>query len=223
MRHHDKLTYSQIEEARESIARAIENGVYRAYCMGQGALPLDIVPVGIQRSEEFEEMLAHFGWPDEADAAVEYVEPYQDNATFVDDLLRRSSDSSAAPHLNNFISWLSQAPSYEPMHTGEPLENIYARAPSLHRVHAVMPDLVEPMQLMIADMRRRNGTRTADFHDELALGVNDDLVTAARMAYTAFGRLFRKSDKRLQSALAFPGSDVSRISDVSSAFEELTT
>lgn len=217
--HHDILRHDGIEGAHEVLTSALDNPIYISYASETGPLTLDDVPTHLRVSDQFDEVLDHFGWPSEADTDIEPVWHFDDDQQFLDAFAAREAEFV---HLNNFVAWIGQQPTYDSFHYGAPMEQMYARSPALHRLHAAAPDLAEAVRVLVADIRSRVGTHTAEMKQELMLDTNSDLLTAARMTYHIAGRLFTRNDKRLHATLALPGKDHQGVSDVTSAHEELT-
>ena len=214
------LKYSQVEQAREDIARGIENDAYRLYVMGSGPLIEELLSEDVRNSPGYINIVDYVGWPSRDDDAIAPATLYTDNESFLKALLGDEDDERV--ELNNFAMLISQVPTFEPFQK-EGMDGIYARMPALHRLYALMPDLSQSTQRLFVDIQKRQGYDIKGRNAELSLGVNNDLITGLRMMYTVMGRLFTTSDRRLQSKLLFPNNDVSELVDVTDAFVELRT
>ncbi|HRJ06699.1 MAG TPA: hypothetical protein PK096_01935 [Candidatus Saccharibacteria bacterium] len=225
-------------DARDIIADALYNKTYYEYAVHRGQIEVKDVDPKIRHSTAFQQFIAEYGWPNaKDDNGIEPPNRYDsddepDYEAFLDAFLSRSiKDADEGPaldleaNLDNFRMWLIVEPSDQPLNGGS-IEQFHATHPALHRLYAIMPELMSAVRTLVRDIYVRNtgqhaANDTSDFADEMSLGVNDELVKAIYLIYQVAGRLLKADDRQRQrKILGLPEQTASKITD---AHQELRT
>jgi hypothetical protein len=214
--------------AREQVAAACDNPEYQAYILKEGPLFLDELGGA---SEELATVIARYGWPDEIDGVIKAPPRYETDVEFMRGLKKQLGNG---PSLSNhpFLHMLG-APlidSYEEVaRLGLRGIDLNGATPSLHRAHAVAPDLIDGARVIVNKMMSRYShykilpseefierMRSPELsHDEdplldgyLTPG-NEDICRALHMSYQLMARLLKVDDfSRIDQSDDFKGRHI---------------
>jgi len=90
--------------------------------------------------------------------------------------------------------------------------------PALHRAYAIVPDLMENIQVFFSETYNRFQGRSEAMTEFLAKPENADAIRAAHMAYRILGRLFKVRDEVFQLDQMFGAAESAQpITDVHKA------
>lgn len=232
LREHVGSTY----DAREVIADVLwDNTTVYEYAVHRGQIEVKDVEPSIRDSQAFQDFITEYGWPTaKEDNGIELPNLYDSNDepdydAFLDAFLSRSlkvkteddeadeDDESKVgdlipdheADLGNFRLWLIVEPSDQPF-SGGGMEQFYATHPALHRLCAIMPELMPAVRRLVKDIYDRNvggqaKNDTLGFANEMSAGVNEELVKAIYLIYQVAGRLLKADDKtRHRKILGMP-------------------
>ena len=189
---------------RDLISEALWRFDYAAYASGEGPLLVEELPEELTSSEEFEEFIELFGWPDVSDGAIEPLYPEErdfDSEAASDFLVRFLSLNQHDPsrNLNNFSRFLVSTPhTHSFIHSPSLAMDMYGTHPVLHRLYVLMPELMESLKVLLSDMEDRYDGNRNDIGEELSIPMNDEIVKAIMLVYEIAGRF--KSRRHASSA-----------------------
>ena len=201
---------NQIDASRDVISRATWEEKYVDYASGEGPLLIDELPDELRSSEQFQEFVATFGWPEVTDGAIEPLAPqdqeYDSEAVgeFLERFLSRNS-LDPSENLNNFRIWLINEPHERSLSENVGLEHLYGAHPALHRLYVVMPEVMKALRVLLTDMEVRNEGNRKKIGDELSADANQEIVKTIMLVYQIASRLLKVDDMRRQQEILIPG------------------
>lgn len=147
----------------------------------RGPLYVEELPPSIIASEEFQTVLANFGWPDKVNTGGLVGHEFVSDAEFWDALCNKDNPLT----LNNFIGELIQEPR-------DHFAGQYGYLPASHRVNLVAPDFMQALRPALG----AEWDRVAEAYDARYLTSPQELQTAAHLAYKLMCRLITNQDSR---------------------------
>jgi len=200
---------SFIDAHRDAISNASWEEKYVGYASGEGPLLVEELPDELRNSEQFQEFVATFGWPEVTDGAIEPLAP-QDQVfdseaagEFLERFLSRDS-LDPSKNLNNFRLWLINEPHEHSLADGVGIEHLYGAHPALHRLYVIMPEVMKALRVLLTDIEARNEGSRRKIEEELSIDANREIVKTIMLVYEVAGRLLKVDDMRRQQQILMP-------------------
>lgn len=217
-------------DARDLIAEALWNNTYFDYAVHRGQIEIENVDSAVRSSSTFKEVVQKYGWPNAVDDnGIEPPRTYgQADEPDYDAFLKAFlSDPTVDPadDLMNFRIWLVAEPNAFTLpeivkHGQLGGKEVYGSHPALHRLYALMPELMPAVHEIVKDSFYEGSSGSRSFKEAMSLGANSDVVKALYLIYQIAGRVLKADDRQRHADILGSNKTMPNVSD---AHTELRT